>query len=175
MSFLAYVFYETFYQYQTDVDQILAEIPAEEKELPSNVLKVFKNTKEINNINHFVTTNLRISATEKHKRISNGEWHLFGIVWLKLLPLRIGEKETSGYYLKNVYFGNHKTSNGDVSGFRSAAKFYFHKELQDLSEEETLVLMIFAQSSEYVRNVNSDFFQKKLNEFTQIYYANSAN
>lgn len=173
VSFLAYNFYQIFYKYQPDVDQILAEISVEDKELPPNVLKILKNTNEVSNIQHFTSTNLRITATEKNGGISMLEWHLFGLVWEKLLAIRIGEKEEFAYFANKVYFGKHGTSD-EIIGFKNAAKFYFKKDLQNLDDEEILILLVFSKSPEYVRNINSDNFLAKLNELTEIYHNNLA-
>lgn len=172
MGFCSYVFYQTFYKYQTDVDQILAEIPADDKELPPNVLKVFRNTREINSIKTVTVQNIWGNIFNKNKiNGSMGQWHLYGVIWSVLLPLRVGEKEVFSYFANKVYIGNHKAS-GDIVGFKQAAQFYFKKDWHSLTEEECLVLMVFSYSPEFARNVNSEIFSKKLNNFTETYNKN---
>lgn len=173
IGFLSYNFYHIFYKYQSDVDQILAEIPVEDKKLPPNVLKVFRNTRKVNNIQRFTTTNLRISAIEKHGGISKLEWLLFGFAWEKLLAIRIGEKELFAFYAHKVYFGKHKASN-EIVGFKNAAQFYFKKDWQNLNEEEILVLLTIANyPSSFSPHNKSEIFNKKLDEFVETYQKDS--
>lgn len=172
-GFLTYNFYHIFYKYQSDVDQILAEIPAEDKDLPPNVLKVFRNTKDVNNISNQTVKNIWDRISNQRQDLTITEWRFYSVIWKFLLPIKIGEKEEFAFFankanLKEYPIGNY------IEGFKNGAKFYFKKEWQDLTEEEVLVLLTIANyPSSFSRKGNSEIFNQKLNELVEINNRNS--
>lgn len=167
VTFFAYVFYQTFYKYQSDVDQILAEIPAEDKELPPNVLKVLQNTLNFRNKKSQVVINIFLKVKEKRELQTSVLERIFHeLVWQIALPIRLSKKDFC------LLIANKSYLRKDIYNFKSGAKFFFNKNWSDLTEEEILVLVAISHSPEFIRNRNSEYSNKIINELTETYQKN---
>jgi hypothetical protein len=160
-SVLAYFAYTRFFRYQPAVDKIYEKIPFEERHLPASVRRVLAKTGTDSRRTYFVSVCLLSQVAPAHVRM--GEWHLRNAVWCWLLPRRFDPEQ------RLVLFSHFLPLEGG-SSLTYGARKYFGKTLSQLSEDETLQLLVVSYSpSVYSPSQHPDRFRERLKLITDRY------
>ena len=132
---LAWVVQKEFWQYQADVDRILRQLtPAERSLSPAATDALLKLHGE--SLTWQVTRGLLLRVAPQ--QVKMGEWHVRGLIWQYLLPLRLSQTQRIALYAHVVHFDG-----GD--GLPYAAERYYRTTPDRLSAHQMIGLLVTAQ------------------------------
>jgi hypothetical protein len=130
-------FYYSFFSARTNISQLLQEIPLDEKNLPPNVSDIFT---KLDVLRIDKTENKRIFLRCKNiQGMKNMEMKAHEITWLFLVPIYLSESERLSVYAHLMPFAKGQ-------GLSFGAKFYFSKNVNELTELEILKLLVISKS-----------------------------
>jgi len=127
----AFVVYFEFARYQSRVVDLQFRLSPTERELPSNVKRVFAKLTETE-INRWVARNLLQSLTE---RTGNFRWHVRFAMWESLVPVWYSREERVALFA-------HFLRSKDAQGLEMVSRSVFRKEPGELSVDEIIGLLV---------------------------------
>lgn len=137
--------YQSFFRYRGCIDELLEDIPNDEKDLPPKIAAIFIRSKIVEK------TSDSYEAIFFQCRNQNGlkhtEFQVQKLVWMALIPLYLS-------YQDRLSLSVHLMSFRDGRGLSYGAKHYFSKNINNLTEQETIKLILIAQSPTFYSHGN---------------------
>ena len=136
---LAWCYY-SFFQYRTEIEQLLNELPLAEKDLPHDVKEIFVKGRLLENDYRWHDRLLyKCRGIQGMKKL---EIKSHEITWHMLIPLTLNEQEQISLYAHLMPFE-------DGEGLNYGANHYFSKSVNELTIDEILTLVVIARSPSY--------------------------
>lgn len=135
--------YTTFFRYQSNIRELVAQTKSEEGELPQNVLAVLTKL----NIENADSSNYArlLSRCRGTQGLRPLEIVAYKFTWQALLPLVANKSERLSIYTALMPFDG-------GSGLKFGANQYFAKNLDELSTDEVLTLVARSKNPAYFRD-----------------------
>ena len=127
---VAAVIWTEFLAYQPRVEQLIASLPAAERDLPPAVAAVFSKLDDTQ-VNRWVARNLLWTVTE---RTGMGRWHLRFALWELLLPSRYSRNDRLSLFA-------HFLVAERASGLEQVSRTVFGKSPRDLTPDDAFGLL----------------------------------